>query len=205
MAKNRKGKDIKSVEEILKSTAREPVPTSPIDTFLAERDTPVDDQRLTRKVLDLNDIGVIGYVAKLVILSRMNYAVAAKELFPKEEDWTVTRWATRIREHPKIQKEVEVQLDAQGLGDKAKQNFVLLMHEWLEGDDQRLQLEAAKILSRGYIGDKIVHDKPEALPIEGFDDGLKKMLGEDATTSDKPDEAKPDEVTIIPDGSQLLN
>ncbi len=202
MAKARKGKIAKSVEAILKEEKREPVPTSPIDIFMGEsRPHHEGPLKVTMDVLDLNEPSVIDYVARLVILSRMNYRVAVRELFPKEEEQAITQWANRIKDHPKIQKEVEQQLDAQGLGDKAKQNFVLLMHEWLEGEDPKLRIEAARILSRGYIGDKIIHDKPEVLPIEGLDKGIEKMgLVEPVPP---PDEAEPNEDTP-PNGSELL-
>lgn len=201
MAKDRKGKIAKSVEQILRDEKREPVPTSPIDVFMGERERPREDQGVSKKVLDLNEPSVIDYVARLVILSRMNYLAAARELFPKERDSTVHQWSIRIKDHPKIQKEVEQQLDAQGLGDKAKQNFVLLMHEWLEGEDAKLRIEAARILSRGYIGDKIIHDKPEVLPIEGLDKGLEEMGLRKPVPP--PDESESDE-DIPSNGSQLL-
>lgn len=195
MAKNRKGEVAKSVEQILKEEKREPVPTSPIDIFRGEsRPHHEGPLKVTMDVLDLNEPSVIDYVARLVILSRMNYLAAARELFPKGGDSIVHEWSIRIKDHPKIQKEVEQQLDAQGLGDKAKQNFVLLMHEWLNGEDSKLRIEAARILSRGYIGDKIIHDKPETLLIEGLDKGIEHMGLVEAVPP--PDEAEPDEDTL---------
>lgn len=64
--------------------------------------------------------------------------------------------------------------------------FQLLMWEWVfQGDGKQRDL-AARILGRGYIGEKGDENKPRPLYIEGYEDGLKTMMQGAATQEPAP-------------------
>lgn len=80
-----------------------------------------------------------------------------------------------------------------GLADTDKQRFVAKMWSWLDGSEgPECQLTAARILGKGFIGEKVTTERPEPLPLAGIKAGIARMLdqpeesGEVATDDETP-------------------
>ncbi len=123
------------------------------------------------------DPRVAAFVARVLIKHRMDWSAASKEIFPGVAPGQAAIAAAHLESQPEIQKAIEENLAARGLDEKSKDRFVSMMWEWVEGDDPRLKIASAKILGRGFISEKIDLNKPQELPIRGFEAGVLAMLG----------------------------
>ena len=88
---------------------------------------------------------------------------------------------------PEVLKELEEQMCPRGLDEKSKDRYVQILWEWMEGSDRMKAQTAARILGKGFIGEKLSLEEPEELRIVGYEEGLRLMLGE------PPREAKSEE------------
>ena len=115
--------------------------------------------------------------ARALIKNNLNATRAAKELRPHLTDQSARTTGRRIMNTPEVLNELEKQLGPQGLDDKSREKYVQTLWSWFLGPDKEKAQTAARILGRGFIGDKIQVDKPETLQISGFEEGVKRMLG----------------------------
>lgn len=138
------------------------------------------DEAFRRWAPDFSVPSVAQYAARVLIGSVMDYRVAAVKLIPvgtMPDEKQLARLVRALKESSEVQKELESLLQAQGLDEQSKSSFVREMWAWLMGEDGRLKRQAAMILGRGFIGEKVLVDKPEELPIQGFDEGITSLLG----------------------------
>jgi hypothetical protein len=84
----------------------------------------------------------------------------------------------KLERDPNVQRAIEKTLQKRGLDSESKNYFVQRLWEFFESTDpadEKRQLQAMRILGRGFIAEKVEGDKPEELTIHGFDEGLKRM------------------------------
>jgi len=176
--KNTKAKKESKVE-LARLQSVKAAKTSPIIS-LTPTPTPKSKKRekspeMAKDTFDLNDADVVNFIARVVIIQRMSYRNAVKELLGDVKESKIDYWTSQIRTNKEVRVSIEEQLDDIGLGEKAKESFRLLMHNWLEFGDVGLMKTAAIILGKAYLGEKIVSDKPIVLQITGLEEGLKDM------------------------------
>ena len=175
--KNTKAKKESKVE-LARLQATKAGKTSPIDAAVNLSEKPKKRKKspeMAKDTFDLNDSDVINFVARTVIIQRMSYRNAVKELLGDVNESKIDYWTSQIRTNKVVRVSIEEQLDGIGLGEKAKENFRLLMHAWLDCGEVGLMKTAATILGKAYLGEKIVSDKPITLQITGLDEGLRNM------------------------------
>jgi len=122
---------------------------------------------------------VAQYAARVLIGSVMDYKVAAARLVPMgamPDAKDIARLARTLKDSPEVRRELESLLRADGLDEHSKSSFVREMWAWLMGDNEKLKRQASMILGRGFIGEKVLVDKPEELPIQGFEEGIASLL-----------------------------
>ena len=125
-------------------------------------------------------------VARAAIKHQLDYEAAVKELKPELTPYEVNREAQRLRNDPAAQEAVEQEMKALGYDDDSMKRFLQEITTWFYGDSKELKKTAANILKDMYISKRLDVNKPTSLRIEGFEEGIKHMLGEeeDASTDD---------------------
>ena len=78
---------------------------------------------------------------------------------------------------PEVLEELEKQLGPLGLDEASRDKYVKILWSWLQGKDNGKAQTAARILGKAFISDKLQVEQMEPLRIEGFEEGLKRMLG----------------------------
>lgn len=81
----------------------------------------------------------------------------------------------RIESDDRFKKAVAAALSTPGLDDSSRDEFVREMWTWLKSRDKVLAPTAARILGRGFIGEKPSDDKPQPLPLAGVEAGVRAM------------------------------
>lgn len=138
---------------------------------------------------------VAEYAARVIIANVMDYGAAARQLVPLRfigeiSDAQVGKIRDALESSDKVREELEKMLAAKGLDETSRDAFVKEMWTWLRGGNMKLMTRAAAILGKGFIAEKVQIDKPEDLPIEGFQDGLSFLMG-DVPRGDQMPASKP--------------
>lgn len=118
------------------------------------------------------------HVAASIIANQMDVDKAVKKMMPDAPLEVRREVSRKLESDPHVKAEIERALEADGLDEHSKVVFVRKMWNWLEYGNPRQQETAARILGKGFIGEKVTAEKPEDLPIAGFKEGVAKMLGE---------------------------
>ena len=149
------------------------------------------------QVLNLDNPATIELVANAAITKGLDFEEAIRAIAPKETPPAlIADVAERAEQHPKIREAIERGLKARGLDEDSKDEFVRQMWSWLRSDDKELMQTAARILGRGFISEKLTVEKPAALPIEGFAEGIARLTGESAKEADPEEESTPAKETV---------
>lgn len=123
---------------------------------------------------------VADHVAKAFIKHNMDTEEAvAQDLAPElaESPARVAEVAQMLENAPQVKQAVERNLRAKGLDEQSKNVFVEELWDWMLNQNDKRAIAAARILGRGFIGEKVGDGKPIKLEIEGFGEGLQRMLG----------------------------
>lgn len=139
---------------------------------------------------------VASFVARVVIRNQMDYVAAVRELAELKQvegltDKRAREMAHTLEQSPAVKAAIEEQLTVHGLDDCSKEAYVKFLWDTMrkmneEDVDGRPMVNEAKlkigltsmrILGKGFVGEKVDVNKPAELPIQGLDDGLKRMMG----------------------------
>lgn len=125
---------------------------------------------------------VARHAARVLVGCVFDYDQAARVIAPARyvqflSDIQIGRLRDRLESDPRVRTEVEKILTADGLDEHSKMTFVREMWAWLRSGNRELMVRAAAILGKGFIGEKVLVDRPEDLPIQNFEEGLRMMMG----------------------------
>jgi hypothetical protein len=133
---------------------------------------------------------VANFVAGAIVQNFLDTERAVREIKPGLSPAQVAETAQKLERDPHVQREIQKTLEKRGLDEKSKEHYVDLLWRYAEsvdpGDEKR-QLQAMRILGRAFIGEKVEVDTPQALPIRGFDEGLRRMGLDDESLAGKFD------------------
>jgi hypothetical protein len=115
--------------------------------------------------------------ARALIKHGLNATQAALELRGHLTAESARTVGNRMMKTPQVLAELEKQMSPRGLDEKSKDRYVQLLWDWLEGTDKMKAQTAARILGKGFISERISVEAPEELRIEGWDEGIKMLLG----------------------------
>lgn len=116
--------------------------------------------------------------ARALIKHSLNATQAVIELRPHLTAESARTVGSRMMKTPQVLAELEIQMSPRGLDEKSKDRYVHILWDWIEGSDRTKAQTAARILGKGFISERISVDQPEELRIEGFEEGIKRMLGD---------------------------
>lgn len=116
--------------------------------------------------------------ARALIKHGLNATQAAMELRPHLTTESARTVGSRMMKTPQVLEELEKQMSPRGLDEKSKDRYVKILWEWLEGTDRPKAQTAARILGKGFIGERIEIEEPTVLRIEGFEEGIKELLSD---------------------------
>ena len=144
---------------------------------------PVPDESLQAKpgmrtILNLRSRSVLEYIARTVILQNMDYVAAMEQLLHGSPTWKINKAVAEAQESESLKEVIEANLSLAGLDENSKTEFVKTMWAWLRGGSENQQLQAARILGKGFIGERLTSDKPEVLKFAGYDAGIERMLAD---------------------------
>lgn len=151
---------------------------------------------------------VADFVAKVVLKNAMDMDSAVKEIAPDLSPAKVKEQSELLQNSPTVKAAIEENLTVKGLDSRSKDKYVQKMWDWLEGAEsvvykedgvtvdeektekkrksaQEYALTAARILGKGFISEKVNNDKPEELRLSNWDNGIKRMTGENVTALPK--------------------
>lgn len=192
---------------VKKKTAK---PTDPTVDSL-----PTVDTKPTRVRIRHQNPKVADHVAKVLIKNAMDMESAVKELAPELSPVRVAEVCDLLEESETVRQAIANNLRASGLDEDSKDRFVKKMWSWVDSIEDIIldpntgqvdilattlhrtsmkdfALAGARILSKGFISDKVVDNKPAALPIKGWGEGVSKMLGGEEPVSPDAANSSPD-------------
>jgi len=122
---------------------------------------------------------VADFVAGVVVRNAMDTEAAVKEIKPGLSPYECAVVAEKIEHDPRVQSAIEKTLQKRGLDKESKDHFVELLWKYAESSDPRdekRQLQAWRLLGKGFIADRLELEPPVALPIAGATDMLRRMF-----------------------------
>lgn len=143
------------------------------------------------------------YLAKVVFGCEMDYLNAAKRLRPTVSFEELQRIAIQLRQNEHVVHAMEFLLKQCGLDDGSRDEFVRIQWQWFRGEDKELRLQAARILSKIYFDKAERAEQPQPLKMEGFDEGMKRMLSDAGPQVGSPGTGD-EEVVIESDSATVL-
>ena len=140
------------------------------------------------------------HIASVVIHCAMDFDAAVRMLTRGWEidEFKIATYVEQCESSPLVKKYIEEELSSSGLDENSKTAYVTLMWQWLRNGNEEERKKAATILGKGFIGERVTVAKPEPLPIEGLDAGVKQMLSQRAPDDAVADEDEP--VDDVPEG-----
>lgn len=129
--------------------------------------------------LNTFDFAVTDHVVRLLLKHAMDKNKVIDELIPGGNPFEKGKMLDQLETDVRIKTALQRDLTKAGLDDQSKDSFVQMMWHWLKNDsDPRKATAAARILGKAFIAERVETTKIEKLPIEGFEDGLRRMLSE---------------------------
>lgn len=86
----------------------------------------------------------------------------------------------RLLENVSTDEEFEKRLDSLGLDEESRKVYVKEMWRWLYTGTNQQRVQASKVLGKAFVTEKVIVDAPEPLAITGFEEGIRRMLGDAA-------------------------
>jgi len=117
------------------------------------------------------------YIARVVIGCEMDYDKAVaylRKYMPVEERLELS---VKIENDPYVQNAIKHLLKSVGIDDASRDQFIKQIWAWFYGDDSDKALAASRVLTRVFFGEQRQSESVDELKIEGFKEGLDKMLG----------------------------
>lgn len=149
---------------------------------------------------DRTDVSL--YLAKVVFGCEMDYLEAARRLRPNSGFEELERIAIQLRGNEHVARAMESLLKACGLDDSSRDEFVRIQWQWFRSGDKELRLQAARILSKIYFDKAERPAQPQPLKMEGFAEGMQRMLGDPAPQVGKVDDGE--EIAIQSESAMVL-
>jgi hypothetical protein len=121
---------------------------------------------------------VSNFVADVAVRNGLDMERAVEEMRPELPPAQVAETAQTLQCDPNVKAAIEKALEKRGLDEASKAHFVSILWKYAESidlNDEKKTLAAWRILGRGFVAEKVVVDKPEALPLAGLEAGLKRM------------------------------
>lgn len=163
------------------------VPETVWQTIRADFGVPPKAKRLAdgeRRYIRLERASVAQHVAGVIVKNAMDTQAAAAELKPDLPEFEQNIVAAQLENSPEVKVAVAEELKKRGLDEESKQHFVSKLWQWFESDDPRYEkakLAAIRQLGKVFLPERSWMEvgKLEPLPITGFDDNVRRMLGGD--------------------------
>lgn len=124
---------------------------------------------------------VANLIANAAIKNALDLPAAVAELKPDFTPSQVANVAEELERSPQVQAAIQQGLQKRGLDGQSRERFVEILWKYAEDADaanEKRTLAAWRILGRGFIGDKIEQTVIEPLRIEGWEEGVRRMLAD---------------------------
>lgn len=118
--------------------------------------------------------------------------LALKKMRPGFREDEYQSYANQMERTPQVREAIEKELQGHGLDEASFQKFIQTVWLRFYAGSSREKDRATQVLARGFgLGDKADEmKKPAALPIKGFQEGIRNMLG-DAAAGDPDAQSNP--------------
>jgi hypothetical protein len=134
-----------------------------------------------------SDPTVAQHVAGAIAKNLLDTEAAVRELKPELDSYEVSQVAAKLQKDPHILAAVQSELKRLGLDEESKEKYVQLLWRYAASkapEHEKRQLTSLRLLGKAFLPQQVQVGAPEALPLAGLDEGLKKMgLGDDAVAT----------------------
>jgi len=131
---------------------------------------------------------VAEFVAANVVKKSMDYEEGIKAAMPElTSPVEIGIVANQAKQSPSVQAAIDETLKQKGLDQDSKDYFVQKLWAWFESkrpEEERLTLQAARILGKHFIEQQVSAESPQSLVLEDVAEGLKEMGLSDADLTD---------------------
>ena len=135
--------------------------------------------------LNTFDFAVCDHVVRLLLKYAMDKNKVIDDLCPGGSCFEKGRMLEQLENDIRIKTALQRDLSRLSLDDKAKEHYVQELWNWFHNEkNPLLRGTAARILGKAFIADRVETTTIESLPIQGFEDGLKRMLAEPEVIDD---------------------
>jgi hypothetical protein len=129
--------------------------------------------------LNTFDFAVTDHIVRLLLKHAMDFNKVIEEICPAGTVFDKGRMLDQLQTDIRIKTALQRDLAKLGLDDKAKEHYITELWRWFHNEeDPRLRATAARILGKAFIADRVETTNIETLPIADFNEGIKRMLGQ---------------------------
>ena len=141
-----------------------------------------------------SDPAVAHHVAGAIAKNLLDTEAAVRELKPALDSYEV---AAKLQKDPHVQAAVQTELKRLGLDAESKEKYIQLLWRYAASEapeHEKRQLTSLRLLGKAFLPEQVQIEKPEALPLRGLDEGLRRMgLSDDVVANLAVNEANPDD------------
>lgn len=150
------------------------------------------------KKFDFDKPDVCDYVAKIIFGCEMDYYGAAALLRPNISDvGEAIELVTELTNNVNLQAALTRLFKSIGIDDESRDRFVKQIWTWFYGSDKELALQASRILAKIFFRDDSKPEQPGELKIEGFDQGLQRLMGGGAAPAEVEEPIQTDALVML--------
>jgi hypothetical protein len=135
------------------------------------------------KYVRTNRPAVANFVAGAIVKNFMDVERAVEQIKPDLSPVQQAQTAHDLENDPNVQAAVQNELKRLGLDAASKEEYVRLLWRYAASEkveDEKRQLTSLRLLGKAFLPEQAQIEAPEALPLRGLDEGLKRMgLGGD--------------------------
>jgi hypothetical protein len=139
---------------------------------------------------------VANFVAGAIVKNFMDVGKAVEQIKPDLSHVQQAQTAHELENDPNIQAAVQSELKRLGLDEKSKAKYVQLLWKYAASElpeNEKRQLTSLRLLGKAFLPEQVQVEAPEALPLKGLEEGLKRMgLGEDVVAALGPENVEVD-------------
>ncbi len=145
----------------------------------------------------MSDPDVAAHVANAIVTKGMSYAEGIQAALPETKAEDLGPTINAAKQSPAVQLALNESLKKRGLDADSREAYVSQLWKWFtttKPAEERLQLQAARILGEHFIKQAPQSAEVAVLKIEGIESGLQKLFGDDY---EKVKALKPSEATAV--------
>src|SRR2546427_11741182 len=130
----------------------------------------------------MSDPDVAAHVANAIVTKGMSYAEGIQAALPETKTEDLGPTINAAKQSPAVQLALNESLKKRGLDADSREAYVSQLWKWFtttKPAEERLQLQAARILGEHFIKQAPQSAEVAVLKIEGIESGLQKLFGDD--------------------------